>query len=129
MKTAAARQFTPAGAPDNRRRLGKPALPPMPDKPSTCRWCRGRRLFLDAGLPWYCPRGCAANDRAQNLGQCQECGRDFDTGHPRPVLCYPCETREMRELIAGYQSPDPEPRVYSTAWMREYLGVTGDRDE
>lgn len=92
-----ASQFTRDGGPANRRSRGKAALPPMPEDPTTCRWCRGRLRSLLEGEPIdYCQRGCAKNTDAPALGYCQQCRRDFHTGRRLmdSPLCWECEQRE-----------------------------------
>lgn len=64
-----------------------------------CRWCSSRLSTYSDGTP-YCQAGCAGNDNPSYLKDCQECGREFETGAKAATFCWECDTRLRNAQIA-----------------------------
>lgn len=63
--------------------------------------------------------------------RCRDCGAPFTSARDWDQ-CPVCQAHEAAILAAAARAtlpaPDP-PRRWSRAWMREYLGVTGNHDD
>jgi hypothetical protein len=63
--------------------------------------------------------------------RCRDCGATFRSAREADQ-CLRCHVVEAATLAAAGRAVEreaPPPPKWSRAWMREYLGVTGDRDE
>lgn len=98
-----------------RPNFGRAPIAPPPTDPTRCRWCSRRLIALIDGDPAnYCQGGCQRNDLHSYLGDCRECGREFETGQPSAVLCFECDVKDS----APYAAPtddhhDPRDRYYT----------------
>lgn len=99
-------------------RLGVAPPPPIPDDPKTCRWCGKTRVRLREveGDPYLCAAGCADTLSAPYYRQCDDCGREFNTGKAFARQCYPCEAKERSDNLAA---ADGERRI--TGYLEERI--------
>ena len=115
-------QYAKNGAPVNRRRRGPAPIAPMPTDPTTCRWCGSTlHAVLDFEPADCCNNSCAKNDQHPYTADCQDCGREFQTGRRRAVLCYECEQADQRDTAAV----TPTIPKHEMALKKDYSRLSG----
>lgn len=64
--------------------------------------------------------------------RCLECTLEFNTADGLQERCPSCLAWQKAGIAAAMlavEEEEPEPRMWSKAWLRERLGVTGNVDE